>query len=110
MRVRATGDRHPLTGKIVDRIDAGVRPRDERGPFRLRIDVDGPDRIAVGAAQQRCDARRRTEVDGDGVQKLQGLVASAGPPTLHMDVLTGQPHPAPTLCPPTTVSRDLMYK
>ncbi len=76
VRIGAAGDGDALALEVLDLLDRRVLAGDERGPFRLRIDIDRLDRIAVDLADQRRCAGRRAEVDRAGVEELQRLVGA----------------------------------
>jgi hypothetical protein len=74
--VGAARHRDALAAKILDLMDGRILEGDERGPFRLRVDVDGLDRHAVRLAEERGGAGRGAEIDAVAVQEFERLVAA----------------------------------
>jgi hypothetical protein len=74
MRIGAARDGDALTFQIGDSADRATLRGDERRPFRPRVDVDGPDRIAADAGQQRGRTRGRAKIDAAGIQDSSALL------------------------------------
>ena len=82
VRIGAARHRDALAFQIGDGCDPGILGRDQRGPFRTRINVDRLDRIAVDPGDQRRRARGRAEIDRAGIEELERLVGTG---RLHPD-------------------------
>ena len=82
VRIGAAGHRDALALEVGDGGDLGILGRDQRGPFRARIDIDRLDRIAVDLGDQRRGARGRAEIDRAGVEEFERLVGAG---RLHPD-------------------------
>ena len=77
MRVGATRDSDALTLQIRDCLDIQLFACNQRSPFRLGVDVDRFDRVAIDLCEQRCRTGGRSEVDRARVEKFQRFIRAS---------------------------------